>query len=369
MRIHISESTRLLIEDQPYEIVERGKINVKGKGEMKTYFVVAKNQAKCPFTEIFEEQKTKKLKQALANKLSAQNSNDYNLGKENDDDEDFDPPKQSEIPRVDPTKSIRTAEKPTSSSPDKFAKPEKEPIKTLTDGKSSKILKPVPTVSSLAESQKVIKSVVQIEKRDSIDLLRTKIDITEQSPIEPKRIDHYESDKYQTLAIKNPDLEIVNTNRKALVHQSTTFSLYATETLPDLSDNDIEDTVMDDIQEFKKAMIVSKESKPDVSNNKLYATSVKLSSLKKPDTNPEIGENENEIVAIRNEFENDINKKNMPISIASKSEHVSVTDTDRMVIQKSVQINSVAEVGPPPLPLPPNESRKFSIRSFACSLL
>jgi hypothetical protein len=65
MRIHISESTRLLIEDQPYEIVERGKICVKGKGEMKTYFVLNRFNAKgqpvvCPFMEIFQEQKNKK---------------------------------------------------------------------------------------------------------------------------------------------------------------------------------------------------------------------------------------------------------------------------------------------------------------------
>jgi hypothetical protein len=65
MRIHISESTKLFIEDYPYEIVERGKIDVKGKGEMKTYFVLqrfdAKGQpAKCPFMEIFQEQKNKK---------------------------------------------------------------------------------------------------------------------------------------------------------------------------------------------------------------------------------------------------------------------------------------------------------------------
>lgn len=62
MRIHISQSTKNAIDNQPYRVVERGKIEVKGKGEMKTYFVLCKinedgKSIKCPFMEIFEAQK------------------------------------------------------------------------------------------------------------------------------------------------------------------------------------------------------------------------------------------------------------------------------------------------------------------------
>lgn len=42
MKIHISESTKSLIENCPYQITERGKVEIKGKGEMKTYFVLSK---------------------------------------------------------------------------------------------------------------------------------------------------------------------------------------------------------------------------------------------------------------------------------------------------------------------------------------
>ena len=42
MKIHISESTKSQIETFPYKIVERGKVEIKGKGEMKTYFILCK---------------------------------------------------------------------------------------------------------------------------------------------------------------------------------------------------------------------------------------------------------------------------------------------------------------------------------------
>ena len=42
MKIHVSESTKSLIDTFPYKIVERGKVEIKGKGEMKTYFVLYK---------------------------------------------------------------------------------------------------------------------------------------------------------------------------------------------------------------------------------------------------------------------------------------------------------------------------------------
>lgn len=65
MKIHISQSTKVLIERKPYKIVERGKIDIKGKGEMKTYFVLSKldddgKSIKCPFMEIYEEYKKKR---------------------------------------------------------------------------------------------------------------------------------------------------------------------------------------------------------------------------------------------------------------------------------------------------------------------
>jgi len=62
MKIHISESTKSLIEKFPYKIVERGKVEIKGKGEMKTYFILCKldkqgNPIKLNFETI--EQKAK----------------------------------------------------------------------------------------------------------------------------------------------------------------------------------------------------------------------------------------------------------------------------------------------------------------------
>jgi hypothetical protein len=62
MRIHVSQSTKNAIDSKPYRTIERGKIEVKSKGEMKTYFVLSKlsedgKSIKCPFMEIFEAQK------------------------------------------------------------------------------------------------------------------------------------------------------------------------------------------------------------------------------------------------------------------------------------------------------------------------
>lgn len=64
MKIHISHSTKVLLETRPYTVVERGHIEIKGKGEMKTYFVLHKlddkgNPIKCKFMEVFENYKNK----------------------------------------------------------------------------------------------------------------------------------------------------------------------------------------------------------------------------------------------------------------------------------------------------------------------
>lgn len=62
MKIHISEATRILLPERNYNIVERGKIEVKGKGTMKTYFVLNKKNENgeavvCPFMSLMEEYK------------------------------------------------------------------------------------------------------------------------------------------------------------------------------------------------------------------------------------------------------------------------------------------------------------------------
>ena len=64
MKIHISEYTKSLLPPTAYDIVERGKIEVKGKGEMKTYFVLGKFNPDgtpiiCPFMQILEEHRRK----------------------------------------------------------------------------------------------------------------------------------------------------------------------------------------------------------------------------------------------------------------------------------------------------------------------
>lgn len=60
MKIHISHTTKILLEKKKYKIVERGTIEVKGKGEMKTYFVNCKldddgKSIELPFLEVYEE--------------------------------------------------------------------------------------------------------------------------------------------------------------------------------------------------------------------------------------------------------------------------------------------------------------------------
>lgn len=64
MKIHISHSTKVLLENRPYTVTERGKIEIKGKGEMKTYFVVNKlddhgKPIKFQYLEVMEKFKDK----------------------------------------------------------------------------------------------------------------------------------------------------------------------------------------------------------------------------------------------------------------------------------------------------------------------
>ncbi|GFO01293.1 soluble guanylate cyclase 88e-like [Plakobranchus ocellatus] len=62
MKIHISETTKKELENYPYEVEERGSIQVKGKGEMKTYWLVGKkdipesDMPQCPFLAIMQEE-------------------------------------------------------------------------------------------------------------------------------------------------------------------------------------------------------------------------------------------------------------------------------------------------------------------------
>ncbi|XP_052234216.1 soluble guanylate cyclase 88E-like [Dreissena polymorpha] len=56
-KIHISETTRTELLDYPYILEERGTVTVKGKGEMKTYWLLGKDPvessiAHCPFGSI-----------------------------------------------------------------------------------------------------------------------------------------------------------------------------------------------------------------------------------------------------------------------------------------------------------------------------
>jgi hypothetical protein len=64
MKIHISESTKSFLEKRSYKVVERGKIEIKGKGEMKTYFVLSRfdkrgNEVKCSLMDVFEDMNEK----------------------------------------------------------------------------------------------------------------------------------------------------------------------------------------------------------------------------------------------------------------------------------------------------------------------
>lgn len=60
MKIHLSGSTMALMNTAKYALVERGKMQVKGKGEMKTYFCLARKDAKgeqirCAFEDILDD--------------------------------------------------------------------------------------------------------------------------------------------------------------------------------------------------------------------------------------------------------------------------------------------------------------------------
>lgn len=82
MKIHISHSTKVLLESAPYHVVERGKIEIKGKGEMKTYFVLYKvdmhgNPIKSKFMEVLEKySKNKAVTNEAARKDSSLSSFD-----------------------------------------------------------------------------------------------------------------------------------------------------------------------------------------------------------------------------------------------------------------------------------------------------
>ncbi|XP_060566942.1 soluble guanylate cyclase 88E-like isoform X2 [Ruditapes philippinarum] len=63
-KIHISETTRQELIDYPYILEERGTVTVKGKGQMKTYWLLGRDpvestQAKCPFGSILLEELSK----------------------------------------------------------------------------------------------------------------------------------------------------------------------------------------------------------------------------------------------------------------------------------------------------------------------
>lgn len=60
MKIHLSHSTMILLNTAKYTLVERGKLQVKGKGEMKTYFCLGRKDAKgeqirSAFEDILED--------------------------------------------------------------------------------------------------------------------------------------------------------------------------------------------------------------------------------------------------------------------------------------------------------------------------
>ncbi|KAJ8299769.1 hypothetical protein KUTeg_023829 [Tegillarca granosa] len=62
MKIHISETTYRELKPYPYIVQERGTITVKGKGTMKTYWLLAKNQEGkpiCPFSSVIMDELAK----------------------------------------------------------------------------------------------------------------------------------------------------------------------------------------------------------------------------------------------------------------------------------------------------------------------
>ncbi|XP_076471523.1 soluble guanylate cyclase gcy-31-like [Babylonia areolata] len=65
MKIHISETTRQELIGYPYAVQERGEVEVKGKGAMKTYWLLgheedpAKAGPTCPFAQLMEMERQK----------------------------------------------------------------------------------------------------------------------------------------------------------------------------------------------------------------------------------------------------------------------------------------------------------------------
>ena len=62
MKIHVSENNKSLLKSTKYSMTERGKIQIKGKGEMKTYFVLARldergHEIKAKYEETLKEWK------------------------------------------------------------------------------------------------------------------------------------------------------------------------------------------------------------------------------------------------------------------------------------------------------------------------
>ena len=61
MKIHVSMSTKILLEKtKKFKIVERGTVELKGKGEMKTYFVECKldedgKSIELPYSQVYED--------------------------------------------------------------------------------------------------------------------------------------------------------------------------------------------------------------------------------------------------------------------------------------------------------------------------
>lgn len=82
MKIHISQNTKNFIEGLSYKIVERGKIEVKGKGEMKTYFVLSKldkdgKTVKYPIMETFTERRQPEVERPKSQAKNVQASDEF----------------------------------------------------------------------------------------------------------------------------------------------------------------------------------------------------------------------------------------------------------------------------------------------------
>ena len=62
MKIHISETTKKELDEYPYQVKFRGEITVKGKGSMKTYWLLGRDDnprkgPKCPFQKLMEQER------------------------------------------------------------------------------------------------------------------------------------------------------------------------------------------------------------------------------------------------------------------------------------------------------------------------